>query len=232
MQQDAPGRRSVWVGVVAVSAAALGLGISMLLGLLGPLGPGSPNGGRPSAPPASARPAFELRTPVATGAGRPAESTGPAEPARRADEQQQPTALRVPAVDLDLPVRPVGVTGRGDMALPDDPRVLGWYRFGPVPGAAGSSVVAGHLDSTEFGVGPLVRLSGVTPGDRIRVTTTDGRDRRYVVTGVRRHDRRRLPTGLFSRSGPSRLRVVTCAGEYDAEAGGYQLNLVVTAKPE
>jgi hypothetical protein len=51
------------------------------------------------------------------------------------------------------------------------------------------------------------------------------------VVGVERFDRQGLPEELFSRQGPERLRVITCGGEYDPDAGGYQQNLVVTAAP-
>jgi hypothetical protein len=36
---------------------------------------------------------------------------------------------------------------------------------------------------------------------------------------------------VFARTGAPRLRLITCGGEYDVDAGGYQQNLVVTAVP-
>ena len=39
------------------------------------------------------------------------------------------------------------------------------------------------------------------------------------------------PDDVFDRSGPAVLRLITCGGAYDAEDGGYQDNLVVTATP-
>jgi hypothetical protein len=118
------------------------------------------------------------------------------------------------------------------MALPPRPDVLGWYRYGPPPGAgSGSVVMAGHLDSRRFGLGPLVKLREVAVGDRVRVALADGRTRGYVVRRIDRYDRQALPAGLFARTGPERLRVITCGGAYDPDAGGYQENLVVTAVP-
>jgi hypothetical protein len=129
-------------------------------------------------------------------------------------------------------IRPVGVAQDGQMQLPPDPRVLGWYRFGPGPGSgSGSAVLAGHLDSRRLGLGPLVRLRDVEVGDPVRVRLGDGTTRRYRVSDVTRYDRQALPNELFSRSGPERLRLITCGGAYDAESGGYQQNLVVTATP-
>jgi sortase (surface protein transpeptidase) len=125
------------------------------------------------------------------------------------------------------------VADDGQMELPPDPRVLGWYRFGPAPqeDEGGSIVIAGHLDSNRFGLGPLVRLRDVQPGDMIDVRVQGGRTVVYEVRDLRRFDRQALPASIFARSGPELLRLVTCGGAYDADAGGYQKNLVVTAVP-
>jgi hypothetical protein len=141
--------------------------------------------------------------------------------------------LAVPVIGLDAAVEPSGVAADGQMQLPDDPAVLGWYRFGPAPAApgGGSVVLAGHLDSREFGVGPLVRLRDARLGDRVLVVGNDGARSTYVVSKVRRYDRQRLPDELFARSGPERLRLITCSGRFDADTGGYRQNLVVTASP-
>lgn len=140
--------------------------------------------------------------------------------------------LRAPTIGLDVPVRPVGVARDRQMALPPDPTVLGWYRYGPAPGSGGGSVVlAGHLDSRRYGLGPLVRLREVELGDRIEVTRDDGTRRAYLVRSLRRYDRQALPAEIFSRVGRERLRIVTCGGAYLPDRGGYQLNLVVTAVP-
>jgi hypothetical protein len=165
-------------------------------------------------------------------------STGPDRPEASLTTSTDSTAPRpvrvaLGSVDVDLPVRPVGVAADGQMQLPPDPRVLGWYRFGPAPGAStgGSVVVAGHLDSRRLGLGPLVRLRDLQVGDSVVVTASDGARSTYTVRRLERFDRQALPAEIFSRSGPERLRIVTCGGEYDAEAGGYQQNFVVTAVP-
>jgi len=156
------------------------------------------------------------------------EGTSP--PAAR--ETARAVRVQVGSAGIDSVIRPVGVSPDGQMALPPDPEVLGWYRFGPAPGAGtGSVVLAGHLDSKRYGLGPLVGLRRVVAGDRVRVTSSDGSGQRYTVVGVRRYDRQALPAELFARTGPERLRIVTCGGDYLPDEGGYQQNLVVTAVP-
>jgi hypothetical protein len=183
-------------------------------------------------------------SPISSQAPEAAHAAGPA---RRADvpreravptrddgrSPRRPVRVALGSVGIDAAVRPVGVATNGQMQLPPDPRVLGWYRFGPVPGAddAGSAVIAGHLDSQRFGVGPLVRLRDVAPGDTVEVEMSDGSWTTYVVEGLTRFDQQALPDELFSRSGAERLRIITCGGDYDVDAGQYEQNLVVTAVP-
>jgi hypothetical protein len=147
------------------------------------------------------------------------------------DDDPRPVRVSLPGIAYRAPVRPVGVASDGQMELPPDPRLLGWYRFGPAPSQRGSTVLAGHLDSRQFGLGPLVRLRAVEPGDAVDVVAADGTRSAYSVVRIKRFDRQALPARLFTRSGPERVRLITCGGGFDAAAGGYQRNLVVTAVP-
>jgi hypothetical protein len=143
----------------------------------------------------------------------------------------RPVRLRMASIDVDSRIRPVGVRDDRQMALPDEPWVLGWYRFGPAPGAGvGSVVLAGHLDSRRYGVGPLVTLRDTEVGDPVTVTSADGTTADYRVVRVERFDRQALPAELFARTGRERLRIITCGGGYDP-GSGYEQNLVVTAIP-
>ncbi len=144
----------------------------------------------------------------------------------------RPVRAQLGSVGIDAAVRPVGVRADGQMQIPKNPEVLGWYRFGAAPGASGggATVLAGHLDSKQYGLGQMVRLRQVEVGDRLRVGTRDGSTTSYVVKSVRRFDRQRLPAELFTRTGPERLHLITCGGAYDSKSG-YELNLVVTAVP-
>jgi hypothetical protein len=144
-----------------------------------------------------------------------------------------PRQVSIPSVGVTLPVAATGVQADGQMELPEDPRVVGWYRFGARPGdPRGSAVLGGHVDSERYGVGPLNRLASVQPGDRVAVTDADGSVLRYEVTRVQRIVRSALPTNrLFAEDVAHQLAIVTCGGRYLPEAGGYEDNIVVIAKP-
>jgi hypothetical protein len=169
---------------------------------------------------------------VAAPAGPPAEPSQARRDHRHVPQVRPPRRVSVPVVGMSAPVRPVGVTRDRQMALPGDPDVVGWYRFGPAPGAGvGSVVIAGHVDTREDGLGALSLLRGVRRGDRVVVTAVDGTRRAYRVFAVRAFDKQALPRSLFRRRGAEALRMVTCTGDYDADEGSYEENLVVTARP-
>lgn len=144
-----------------------------------------------------------------------------------------PQSLSMDSIGVTMPVLGTGVTDDGQMELPDDPTVLGWYRYGSAPGDdQGSAVLAGHVDSIEFGVGPLNQLANVAVDDVMTVEGSDGAPLDYRVTDVQRIPQAVLPTDdIFREDGPHQLVVITCGGRYLPDAGGYEDNIVVTAQP-
>ena len=85
-----------------------------------------------------------------------------------------PVRVVIPAIGADGPVTPTGVDATGELAIPADARELVWWQFGPTPGAAGSAVIAGHLDWK--GVLGTSTTSPTTPDRRAssRSATTTG----------------------------------------------------------
>jgi sortase (surface protein transpeptidase) len=147
-----------------------------------------------------------------------------------ADNPPAPTGLRVPRLGITMSVVPEGVDATGAMALPEDPAVAGWYRYGPTPGQTGAAVLAAHIDSRALGIGPIARLRGARVGDQILVDLPTG-TRSFQVTQVLNTSKTVLDTAaLFDRTGSPRLHLVTCTGRY-LPGQGYEQNLVVVAEP-
>ena len=144
-----------------------------------------------------------------------------------------PARIRLPSLGVDTAVVAVGVDARGEMAVPEDVKETGWYRFGPAPGSAtGSSVVSGHVDDKLQGRGAFYRLVDLAVGDPVVVTTAAGADLAFRVSAVRRIPKSTLPVDeLFARDGPPHLTLVTCGGAFDRALGSYRDNVVVTAVP-
>jgi hypothetical protein len=66
----------------------------------------------------------------------------------------------------------------------------------------------------------------------VTVTTADGTDHGYRVDRVERTPKTEVPLDLlFDRTGPERLVLVTCGGEFDRSTGHYLDNVVVTVLP-
>ncbi|MCI4042815.1 class F sortase [Streptomyces sp. TRM75563] len=145
-----------------------------------------------------------------------------------------PRSLVIPRLGVEAPVDAVGVAPDGEAEVPDDARRVGWYRFGPAPGAAeGSSVIVGHVDSQTQGLGVLAELSDVEQNDRVEVRAADGTTRVYRIASRETVPKEELAdSGVFRRDGPPVLTLITCTGPYLKDRGGYQANLVVTAVPE
>lgn len=144
-----------------------------------------------------------------------------------------PVRLEVPALGLDAPVDAVGVEADGLMTIPEDVDRVGWYRFGPAPGAAaGNAVLAGHVDDAEQGLGVLAPLESAAVGDEVLVTAADGTQGRWQVVARQEFDKEVVPLAdLFTRAGPPRLVLITCGGPFLADIGSYRDNVVVVAEP-
>lgn len=175
-------------------------------------------------------------TPSATtGAPSPGGSTGvKARPATQAagPALPAPTRFTIARLDIDMPVKPVGVARDGEMALPRTPAEVGWYEFGPRPGdPRGATVLAAHLDMPGYGTGPIAAVDQLRKGDEM-VVRSGSKKTRYAVTDVRSIRKSTLDLGaLFARDGDPVLHVVTCGGTFDPEARRYDRNIVVTATP-
>ncbi|WP_051223191.1 class F sortase [Agrococcus lahaulensis] len=233
-----PARRA-WrpAAVLAAIVAAAATAIGVWLLLPDSLEPASPTASMTpmaeptptSAPSASTLPdAASTAAPVPTAVGARDASIG-------ADQAvvDAPTRVQVPSVGIDLEVIPVGVREDGQMDVPELVREVGWYRFGPAPGAdRGSAVLSAHVDS-DRGRAPMAELLNARAGESVEVATASGADLRFRIVAVERFSKDQLPLdAIFARDGDPLVRLITCGGEWDAAAGAYEDNIVVTAVPD
>ncbi len=190
---------------------------------LAPTGPAEVSS-EPAAPPASASTAAQVPGEVAT-----RDASLGALPARG----PAPARLQVPSLGIDAAVDAVGVQEDGAMVVPAEVDRVGWYRFGPEPGAAeGNAVLAGHVDTIAQGAGALFELREVGVGAEITVTDAAGAVHAYEVVSRERITKTDLPVEqIFARTGEPRLVVITCGGDYLPGSRRYADNVVVTAVP-
>jgi LPXTG-site transpeptidase (sortase) family protein len=117
--------------------------------------------------------------------------------------------------------------------VPENVRHVGWWDGSARAGEPfGSTVIAGHVDSDTGGIGFFARLLRAKVGDTLTLRA-DSHRLTYRVTAVKKVARRALATEsqAFKQTGPHRLVLITCTGDFHRDRGGYDSNLVVVATP-
>ena len=121
----------------------------------------------------------------------------------------------------------------GVLQVPSDVRKIGWWTGSAYVGDPfGATVLAGHVDSADQGIGFFARLLKIKKGERVTVTA-DGHRATYKITSVGLVSKRALADDgiALDQTGDHRLVLITCAGRFLPAQGGYQSNLVVVAEP-
>jgi sortase (surface protein transpeptidase) len=143
-----------------------------------------------------------------------------------------PVSLTIDDIGIaDAPIRAVGVEPTGEMEIPGAEEV-GWYRFGPRPGEAGSAVLAAHV-AYDGDDGVFRHLATLQPGAGLTITSDDGSTEAYEVVRSAQHAKDELPFDeLFRRDGPPGVALVTCGGAFDPSLRSFHDNVVVYAVPD
>jgi sortase (surface protein transpeptidase) len=180
---------------------------------------------RPPAPPAMGRTRPSGDAPAAPGATARA-TTRPAPLGRSV-----PVRLDIPAIGVSTRLIALGLNDDGTVAVPplrsDAP--AGWYRHVVTPGEVGPAVILGHVD-TAAGPAVFYRLRDLRPGDTVTVRRGDGRTAVFTVDRVAQHPKSAFPAdAVYGPVDHPALRLVTCAGAFDAVHGEYRGNLIVYA---
>jgi sortase (surface protein transpeptidase) len=170
--------------------------------------------------------------PVAAGVAALPAPTGPivAPPQSAAPKPAAaPVSLTIPVIGVRTRLITLGLTSAGALQVPATTSVAGWYTGSPRPGAIGSSIIVGHIDSLT-GPGVFFRLSELAPGDKVYVRRADGTLVEFRVTSVQTYPKDRFPTEeVYGPVPDPELRLITCGGAFDAATGHYLSNIVVYA---
>lgn len=141
-----------------------------------------------------------------------------------------PASLDVGGVVAAVQLAPVA--SDGSLAVPDDVSELGWWiGSAPMGATVGTTLIAGHVDSAEQGLGVFAELRRLDSGDPVTVVDGLGATHRFVVTDIEEVAKVDLPEELFDTAGPRRVALVTCSGPFDERTRRYQDNLIVWAEP-
>jgi hypothetical protein len=145
----------------------------------------------------------------------------------------RPTTLRLPS-GRTAPIERSGVRDDdGSLEIPEDPDVVGWWTGGSLAGEPyGGTVIAGHVDSRQYGLGVLAEMRSVRTG-QVVVLANAKRSVTYRITGITNVPQARLAadTDVFAQNVPHRLVLITCGGPFNTKTHHYTENIIVVADP-
>jgi sortase (surface protein transpeptidase) len=149
--------------------------------------------------------------------------------ARSAKRVARPVELTIPRIGVRTPLERLGRTPQGTLQVPVSTTEAGWYIGSPRPGEIGSSIIAGHIDST---AGPAVffRLRLLRPGNMVYVRRADGTLAVFRVYAEHMYAKDHFPTEqVYGPVPDAELHLITCGGVFDSVTGSYLSNVVVYA---
>ncbi len=140
-----------------------------------------------------------------------------------------PAGLIIPTLGIDQPLIQLGIMADGALEAPRNRTDIGWWSDGPAPDETGAVVVAAHVS---FNGDPAVfaALSTMEPGELIYLPLVDGTLAVYQVVSVEQFPKAEFPDArVYTREGPTRLRLITCGGDVNPATRHFVDNVVVFA---
>jgi LPXTG-site transpeptidase (sortase) family protein len=137
--------------------------------------------------------------------------------------------LKIDAINLNISLGQTTLDSHQALLVPANPNHAAWYVNGPRPGENGTTLITGHLDSAA-GAGIFYNLKKLKAGDTIEIEK-DGQIATYTIDKLKSYaqDSTFPWNEVYSTTGPSSLRIITCDGVYSRKTGHYSRNLVVYA---
>ena len=141
-----------------------------------------------------------------------------------------PVRIRIPAIQGDAAILPVGFAPDGAMGVPEDPSDVAWFKLGPKPGEIGSAVLAGHFGWKDNIPAVFDDLKTLKVGDKIFIENAKGETITFDVQALRTFGEKGNAADVFSSNdGKAHLNLVTCEGVWNKTSKSYSERLVVFA---
>ena len=222
----------MWGYLMGRAALLLVVAVVILSACGGKSSPSSPPAARdvtPEAATATATPVPVEPLPTAIALPTPEPTPLPPPPAPTPEPPvAEPVRLRIPKINVDAKIIPVGVTPRGEMDSPKDAWSVGWYAPGYKPFEHGNAVMAGHVDFVRIGAAVFFNLRTLVPGDRVTVTGADEQVHEFEVRDVQSYTPENAPLERIFGAGDGRgLNLITCTGTFSASTHDYDRRIVV-----
>lgn len=146
----------------------------------------------------------------------------------------RPVTLSIPAIGVDTPLVDLDLNADRTVQVPPhappEASRAGWYRHSPAPGENGPAVLLGHVDSAQWGRAVFYELGALRPGAPVVVGRADGTAVEFRVDRVVSAPKASFPTdAVYGDTAGPELRLITCGGAFDDDAGSYEDNVIVFA---
>lgn len=138
--------------------------------------------------------------------------------------------LIIPTIGVNASIEPVGVLSDGDLAVPTQNPwdAVGWYQYGPYPGAQGSAVIDGHLDRPGGSPAVFWKLQYLRIGDIITIDNPGEKPLHFRVMNMKYYMPNNAPLQtIFGNKTGTFLNLITCAGQWIPSQHQTTLRLVV-----
>ena len=144
-----------------------------------------------------------------------------------------PSRLYSTAISLNADLIPTGVNETGQLEVPKDWAVAGWYYKSSKVGEEGNILINGHYDDNYGRPAAFWNLKNIKLGDKVYLVDSFGREFSYQVNsifyvGINDADRMER---VLEAEGAS-LTLITCGGLWLPSVGTYDNRLVVKSSLE
>jgi len=139
-----------------------------------------------------------------------------------------PARLKIPTIQVDAAIIPVGLTYDGAMDVPKNAEEVAWYSIGPRPGEIGSAVIAGHYNWINNMPAVFDDLHKINKDDEISIEDENGVITTFVVRKIQTYDKDEDSSDIFtSDDGKAHLNLITCTGAWNKAEQAYSKRLIV-----
>ena len=137
--------------------------------------------------------------------------------------------LRLPKIDTEAPVIPVGLNG-SEMEVPENANEVGWFTEAAFPGQVGAAILSAHYDTPSGRPAVFYNLEELEVDDKIVVESENGEELTFIINEKLSIPYDNYPVDLiFGDYETPKVILITCSGVWDPIEQTYLNRLVILA---
>lgn len=145
-----------------------------------------------------------------------------------------PKKVIIPSIGVNAYIQNVGVDQNGEIAVPNNLHLGGWFVDSARPGEKGLSIIDGHVDFRPHNIDAVFQyLADIKEGAEVAIMFGDDTMKKFTVVQVKDVTLQQAAEILFSSlpGAERQLNLITCAGIYDEASGRLDRRIIVAAVP-